>query len=930
MKAALTGLILVLTCVSLMAGISPFIHLGTGNFAGKMASHASGDTIMLVLRENDAIKLRYSHDGGASWYVHSALLPPLEADQIGAPTLSCTPEAFILNAGKYFTSSLDGGQSWQANPTFWRGSFDYSPYLEQRNGIIKLFNLNLPYPEDRQQEFTIPGTNEFMAPQIFNGTQQNSNGGNSYFRGTDEIQGPVWLNSNLLIKQVGGGTNNGWPLFHGPVVISGEVQSVPAAYPFDSIFQGGLIENAPQQAFPDPVLARQNGMIVGPSNYDPDRIVKITVNGNGYTGWIGDISIPRRVFADVWADYPEHPFAIDTPADFRNNFCIRDTVWTILNGGSSANRTMFVNSKLWIEGEFGGHQTWCSADTMMIIGDILLSGTPAGTDPSDNTSSSVKLMSEQSILLKYGYKDPLDSLRIHPLCKADNDPINIYASLYALGYGYGNSQKDGVFSFEYQHPHGSIPAMYINDPDEGSFVINWIDLHRNHWPQSDNHPWPANLDYPWYNPLWPEAEPYLERGTVQLWGSVVQKRQGFLHRSYYDPEWPNLGIWNPDLDFCGGSSAPNPQVIQLLSDPPTSVTLQTRNFPGATGSGIGYKRDYRADLRNSLSFGADESGGYVWNYGIDLCERVTSPEGTLLPSYYRKPQYRLTKGKSFARKGDFALYATNDLLLSAVNDFVTDISLATQGDGIIRGLALGAENKPWVYQLAQQDSSFVMKLKELSPNNADPVSQYSFPVSTMLNDLTVLPSGRVVMAKYESSGYISLWELNDAQEAVHIEDWQLEVEANQPPIQVNSSSRLYMLPSADGKLEVLLWICPAGGTQYQAGQVFYAQASYPVSLEDPLVPSVPSAKLSAYPNPVRGELSISVKAASQLNHRIDVYNLRGQKVTSMHGASQSKDGDYQYKWNGCDAKGQRVGSGIYLLRLFVNDKAISSTRICRY
>jgi hypothetical protein len=44
---------------------------------------------------------------------------------------------------------------------------------------------------------------------------------NTYFTDMQMYSGCRSLYSDINIKQAGGGTNNGWPTFHEPVIISG-------------------------------------------------------------------------------------------------------------------------------------------------------------------------------------------------------------------------------------------------------------------------------------------------------------------------------------------------------------------------------------------------------------------------------------------------------------------------------------------------------------------------------------------------------------------------------------------------------------------------------------------------------------------------------------------------------------------------------------
>jgi len=429
---------------------------------------------------------------------------------------------------------------------------------------------------------------EFM---YFTETDESTNETPVYFYGPDVVYGRVHSNSDIWIKQAGGGTNGGWPTFYDLVSTAGRIQvSGGGTPPWEEVFIGGYIEGYRKFAYPTQMnTIRRNGTKIGDG--DPDKIYMVTVNGSSFEMIIGTIGEPEINHALVYNPYPANP--LGTPL-FRNTFTMRDTVWIQAPGGSAAQRTMFVDGKLWIRGNFSGNQTWGTSDTLFLIDDITYMGTQVGLAPDTmpmNRTDILGLVSEKSILIKYGHRDPLDSLRYYPNCGPDgtsgtNTGINIYAALCALGDGAGDPHKDGVFSFEYQHPHPSTPAV-----NAGGTLWTLIDIHRRKFPQNTTNPWPPQLDYPWYNPLWPERLPYLERGHINLWGSVAQRRRGFVHRNVLDTEYQTNGVWNIPIDACGGSSAVN------TTDPVFGFQMATRNFPGATGGGTGYKKNYHYDTR---------------------------------------------------------------------------------------------------------------------------------------------------------------------------------------------------------------------------------------------------------------------------------------------------------------------------------------------
>jgi hypothetical protein len=426
----------------------------------------------------------------------------------------------------------------------------------------------------------------FAGYHYFTDNEESMNGTPVYFWGPDVIHGKVHSNSDIWLKQGGGGNNNGWPTFLGPVYTTGEIKTYGGTPPYPTVFRKGYFEHVGELEFDaDATEVQSNGMVVGPNNYSPNRIVYVTVNGSSFDCLIGTISRDSTDTTDVWQNYP--------PASgqylFRNRFPHVDTIWTAGTSGSIVGSSAYVKSKLWLRGSFSGAQTWCSQDTLYLNDDCLLSGTPRGIAPDGgdtgngplNRSDFLGIVSEKSIVIQYGYKTPRGSTRNKPNCGSDADGIWIYAALCALGEGNGNSHTDGVFTFEYQHPHPSTTDRYV-----GQSLYTKIDLHRYKYPQNLTNPWPPTVDYPWYNPLWPESYGYMERGTIHLYGSVAQRRRGYVHRNVQDADYPNYGgVWNIPKDYCGGAAYPSGDGY---------------NAPGATGNGVGYKKDYHFDNRFSF------------------------------------------------------------------------------------------------------------------------------------------------------------------------------------------------------------------------------------------------------------------------------------------------------------------------------------------
>lgn len=442
--------------------------------------------------------------------------------------------------------------------------------------------------------------NSFAGYHYFTDTDQSMNGTPVYFWGPDVIYGKVHSNSDIWLKQLGGGSNNGWPTFYGQVYTAGQIQSYSGTPPYAQVFRGGYWEHvSPLEFNPTADLIRANGAVVGPQSYDPNRIVFVTVEGGAYNTWYGNILNMGPDTTDVWSQYPPRAGTYM----FRNRFTKYDTIWTVGQSGSGAGHSNMVYSKMWLKGQFYGKQTWAAADTIWLNNDIYLSNTQKGQCPDGSVAGSainrtdyVGIVSEKSILIQYGYRDPQDSLRYKPNCGGDGamEAIWIYAAMCALGQGGGVTQRDGMFTFEYQKPHPSVPARRL--PANPNYVWDKIDLHRRRYPQTATNPWPGTIDYPWYNPLWPEGNPFMERGTIRLWGSIAQRRRGYVHRNRIDNDYPNPNnIWNIPIDYTGGPSG------NTYNDPVLGVAFTPVNAPNAAGSGSGYNaKDYKFDNRFSF------------------------------------------------------------------------------------------------------------------------------------------------------------------------------------------------------------------------------------------------------------------------------------------------------------------------------------------
>ena len=78
-----------------------------------------------------------------------------------------------------------------------------------------------------------------------------------------------------------------------------------------------------------------------------------------------------------------------------------------------------------------------------------------------------------------------------------------------------------------------------------------------------------------------------------------------------------------------------------------------------------------------------------------------------------------------------------------------------------------------------------------------------------------------------------------------------------------------------------------------------------------------------YPNPFYSSTSISfsLNAKDAKNAKIEIYNIRGQKIKSFQNLQISKSSNQQIVWDGKDETGKVVNSGIYFYKLDAGDYA---------
>ncbi|MDZ4122444.1 MAG: FlgD immunoglobulin-like domain containing protein, partial [Candidatus Cloacimonadaceae bacterium] len=92
--------------------------------------------------------------------------------------------------------------------------------------------------------------------------------------------------------------------------------------------------------------------------------------------------------------------------------------------------------------------------------------------------------------------------------------------------------------------------------------------------------------------------------------------------------------------------------------------------------------------------------------------------------------------------------------------------------------------------------------------------------------------------------------------------------------------------------------------------------------EDALNPSVTGLKLANYPNPFNPSTTISYSVPADGKVTLSIYNAKGQLVNTLVSEHKTQ-GNYQVLWQGKDANGRSVASGLYFTRLVSGGKSIT-------
>ncbi|MEA2095809.1 MAG: FlgD immunoglobulin-like domain containing protein [Candidatus Cloacimonadota bacterium] len=780
------------------------------------------------------------------------------------------------------------------------------------------------------------------------------------FTGNDELDGPVHSNDDIWIFNSGG-----WPTFHDMVTTAGRIMdyatATPAIYtaPMEDIFPGGYAEEvSPIDFNPTADLIRQNGILLG--NDDTD-IVYVKLADGAFESMFGEIVQTGIDTFKVYSWFPHNAEEANIVVNnggnwfeesdhiYTNTITHYDTIWSVGPSFSVTYNSIWVgDAELWIEGEVYGAQTWASADTIFIVGDITYANTVPGESPDDpenpNITDYFGLLSEKKILIKYKHKDPFNNMEL----RDDNcEDIMLYGIYAAIGEGDENTHGemachyDGIFTFEYQHPHGSTPNFTALSPYTlQETLYTYVDLHKYIFPQDslvlpeitvfnlhggtpvingtcgfpyespayiDSYPnnipneyvYPYGTDYPWYNPVWPESSDDIvfERGNITLYGSIAQRRRGFIRRSGSDP-----------YNHPEGNSSPSPW------------EMDEYHFDGFHPN-TGYDKDYHYDSRlcyiqppdfpMATSLPDTTRDIYVLhssNYGQSFSESYIEDVGEIISTLWMDSDGEsvLIAYQTVVDYGSFHFLISND----DPQDYEHYV-VESDGTKLINAHIYG--NEVYVLTKSRYDNDNIIYRYQVG--NPIPELIQSFEQVYYLSDFTVSESGTLVYVYdpeyHPEIIYLDFRYDDGTGSMMGLETWDYLF----GPYSAVDSHISIKLDENNKAYTTLLKDIDDNGISMGELYLISGELDGIVEiLEDEIIS--PKISMQIYPNPFNPEttISFSLTTESTEDTEINIYNVKGQKVKQLV-SDQLSAGQHKVDWNGKDMNGKSVSTGVYLFEL---------------
>jgi len=781
-------------------------------------------------------------------------------------------------------------------------------------------------------------------------------GGNGIlpYSGTDVVFGPVHSNDDIWIRQMGGGSNSGWPTFHGFVSTTGKillpsgVSAEDSGAPMDIIFRGGYQEEVVPKNGINASAIRANGTWL--FNEGDFQVCYVNIEGGSATIYKGMITSQVEEFP-VYSWYPADAdwvdFAIENDFNWfedseviaTNYVTVYDTTWVVSSMGIPDYSTFFVPAELWIKGEVTGNQTWGSSGNVRIIGDITYTGTNVGDHPdgfsglddetnepeydgSVNTHDYFGLVSEQNIYIAYkNYTpDPSHQLETPNVEGGTDNHVYLYGSYAAIAQGdvelYGDDAPyyDGQFTFEYQHPHGSTPNFIAASPFTGEDTLyKYIDLHKFILPtegdldenlegflvhSSNNYnPQLETSGYPNINEEYLNSFPNLGPNYVYPHGTDYP---------WYNPVWPEAAqdiVMERGTLHVFGSIAQTRKGFTHRSGsdpanhPGENWDLDAHQFGGSHAS-TGYDRDYFNDRRletvnpNNFPYIINGSENKIVTYSSIDDGETFSVVG----------EFDLSERSNFAKEELIGNYDWKVLVSSGydTNIYITNNNWETVNILPHSNMILDMQiNEDFLYSYDYDSlSKYDLNLEQWVDSWEYPYDDLSIASLLLMgaNPVMITNQGDELYFAYSTNGEL---ELSNSYILPHDGNW--------------SYVKAIKSYKTDDEELLVFFDFYDGNTLLTHGTID--------GLTDVSEENIPASdfSLTNFPNPFNPSTEISFTAKKAENAKIEIYNIKGQHIREFK-MDNVKCKMNKIIWNGSDQSGHPVASGIYYYTLKLDGK----------
>ncbi len=714
---------------------------------------------------------------------------------------------------------------------------------------------------------------------------------------------------------------------------------------------------------------------------DSSDIAYIELDGNTYHGYEGIIQFNGYDTLNVYSWYPANAdqvqMAIDSNINWLEDSDIiaqniipnYETIWTEISGEIGNNDFFYVEGDLWIEGEVKGKHTWYANGQLRLLGDIYLSHTEVGDNPDGqytiddtlyyfsrpiNGTDFIQMTTNNIAVIAYKHFHPESGVVINN----NSDPtsgINIYASISCPRYG-GNTNSDGHFTFEYQHPHGSTPDFIAPSPYTGNDTLySYVDLHKFIMDYNDSMPsniegfaihgnypidnsscgfpyeseeylnslpnidesyiFPYGTDYPWYNPVWPESleDIVFERGINRFQGALLQAIRGFMHRSGTDSDNHQDNVWD----------------------------IENYLYDGVHAS-TGYCKEYKYDYRIP-SFGAFNSLGHFSLESTYSIMKLSDGEWSNL--------YTSSMNNYLRSNEDETHMATNEsnlLIVKKNHDFLNYINSNDNFNSFSSGEIPEFYNEIEDIKL-QGSRSLILSNNYDTHSDKFQLFIHEFDmVELSLNEIyyeeipyqqelvvamEIDSNGNPILAYYIEN--VGIWFKYNFSETGFNSEYLWDADFADMP------NNMDLIQTESGEFSVIL----IDGISHGSSKLQFASGLLDVTDTDEIELPKPSVTLSNHPNPFNPSTEIKFSAKNAKEAKIEIYNIKGQKIKtfsvisteainggvershSSFNSAQDDRSDLSVIWNGTDQNNHPVSSGIYYYTLELDGKVTASRKM---